>query len=126
MDLQERLAADTKSAMPSAVLAQEVISVIREAIEQPGIEWTSVITAPCDSVHSTYEEWTCRASHIITWYPPPATRRAPPEDSATTVFSAGEPVETITGSLQPAFANVLKHPLHNHKMLSELQETFAA
>ncbi|EXJ69624.1 uncharacterized protein A1O5_07660 [Cladophialophora psammophila CBS 110553] len=100
------------------------VSVIREVIEEPGIEWTSVITAPYDSVHSTYEEWTCRASHITTWYPPPATERALPEDSATTIFSASEPVATLTGNPQPTFTSVRKHPLDNHQMLSGLQETF--
>ncbi|OQV01615.1 hypothetical protein CLAIMM_06940 [Cladophialophora immunda] len=99
------------------------VSVIREIIEQGSIEWTSVVTAPYDWAHSTFEQWTCRASHVTTWYPPP-TKRALPKDSATTIFSSGKPVATITAKPHPTLTTVLLHAAYNQETLAELEETF--
>ncbi|OAP55436.1 hypothetical protein AYL99_10409 [Fonsecaea erecta] len=101
------------------------VSVIREIIDKSSTEWTSVITAPYDWAHSTYEQWTCRASHITTWYPPP-TKRALPEDTVTTILGSGEPVATITKKPQPTLTTMLLHAAYNQDSLAELEETFSS
>ncbi|KAH0848793.1 hypothetical protein AYO21_08234 [Fonsecaea monophora] len=99
------------------------VSVIREIIDQGDMEWTSIITAPYDWEHSTFEQWTCRASHITTWYPPP-TKRALPEDSATTIFSSSQPLATVTKKPQPTLTPALRHATRDQEALAELEATF--
>ncbi|KIX93482.1 uncharacterized protein Z520_10902 [Fonsecaea multimorphosa CBS 102226] len=99
------------------------VSVIGEIIDKSTTEWTSVITAPYDSVHSTFEQWTCRASHITTWYPPP-TKRALPEDAVTNISNSDKLVATITEKAQPTWTTALLHSAYNQDALVELEETF--
>ncbi|EXJ54722.1 hypothetical protein A1O7_10063 [Cladophialophora yegresii CBS 114405] len=99
------------------------VQVIREVIETDKHTWTSVITAPAGTT------WTCRASHITTWYPPPATdvssgthKRDVP---ATMVLrDDGGLVATVTQMVQTATSTSFTRPPYDPEMLAHLQSTF--
>lgn len=87
-------------------------------VDSGHLEWTSVITAPIGTT------WTCRASHITTWYPPPTDavsiqKREQNEDLAT---------GSTTAMPQPTFTNpptrMPPTPYYSPDMLAELQSTF--
>ncbi|ETI20174.1 hypothetical protein G647_08208 [Cladophialophora carrionii CBS 160.54] len=108
--------------MDSAVIAKAVVQVIREVIEADDHEWTSVITAPVGTT------WTCRASHITTWYPPPteissAQKRDVP---ATTVLRDDDAnlVASVTRMARPTISSSFARPPYNPEMLADLQNTF--
>lgn len=75
--------------------------VIREEVEWQGTKFTTVLTAPSDSV-SGQVTWTCRKSHVSTWYPAPSlvTVNAVTKRSLDEV-SMAQPFEIPTMSPRP-------------------------
>lgn len=109
--------------------SRQTVQVIREVIELSTVKWTSTITAPW-SPGSGYTNWTCRASHITTWYPPPTTLKHAVLHAAPTT-----PISPVAGAMSKAYAAAptsipLPLPrgpgpfLYDTAALAHVQETF--
>jgi hypothetical protein len=112
------------------------VEVIREEFYEGVIPYTTIITAPW-SPQSGYTNWTCRASHITTWYPLPtltgtlkravveaeATPSSTPE-SGRTSSSSFWPTSTTSVSTVTDLSMVPRFDDSDADTLAELEQLF--